>query len=241
MVVYFFAVTNHLAIVIIYFNNKIIKNPKKNIDVENVVSFSSWASLSNSSVTKYNNAAEAKDVIRTITDCDAFKNVNPKAEPINTNKANIMLIFIIDMKFLPDFCNEESTDKTKKSNSSDRAILIIKPLEKLIAKLIPTNKPSINISIATAINNDVEDLLECEWLLLNILCMINIIIVPIIYPNINWALCGVLYSSGISSTDKAENTTPALKCCIILLEWEFNDVNLKIKLLKIIASIGKDK
>ena len=142
-----------------YFSNRIIKNPKKNMAVEVVVSFSSWASLSNSSVTRYNNAAVPNDVINTIIDFEVFKNVRPKADPENANTANPIFVNIIDIKLFPAFCKLVSTDKTKNNNSNDKAMLIINPFSTLIAKLIPTSSPSIKMSIATAINNDTIDLL----------------------------------------------------------------------------------
>lgn len=145
-----------------YYNNRIIKNPKKNIAVEVVVSFSSWASLSNSSATRYSSADAPNDVINTIVDFEAFKNVRPKADPANTNMAKPIFINKIDRNFLPDFCKVASTDNTKNSNSNDKAMLITKPFAILIAKLIPTSSPSIKTSIATAINNEDVDFLSGE-------------------------------------------------------------------------------
>ena len=92
-----------------YFSNRIIKNPKKNMAVEVVVSFSSWASLSNSSVTRYNNAAVPNDVINTIIDFEVFKNVSPKADPENANTANPIFVNTIDIKLFPAFCKLAST------------------------------------------------------------------------------------------------------------------------------------
>lgn len=80
-----------------------MRNPTKNIAVCKSVSFSSCASVSNSSVTKNNKAANPKDKTNSNHSCDKEdRNVMPKVAPIKKQnpKMDKIIIFFLQKYYL---------------------------------------------------------------------------------------------------------------------------------------------